>query len=34
VKAHGIQITIKTSAKDPEGGRALLEKMAFPFMKK
>lgn len=34
VKAHGIQITVKTTAKDPDGGRALLEKMAFPFMKK
>ncbi len=34
VKPHGIQITIKTTAKTPEAGRALLEKMAFPFVKK
>ena len=34
IKAHGIQITVKTTAKDPEGWRALLEKMLFPFTKK
>lgn len=34
VKAHGIQITVKTTATSPEAGRALLEKMAFPFVKK
>ena len=34
VKPHGIQITIKTTAKNPEAGRALLEKMEFPFVKK
>ncbi|PZM82348.1 50S ribosomal protein L5 [Candidatus Gracilibacteria bacterium] len=33
VKPHGIQITIKTTAKDKEAGRALLEKMGFPFSK-
>ena len=34
VKAHGIQITVKTTARTPEQGRALLEKMEFPFVKK
>ena len=34
VKGHGIQITVKTTAKTPEEGRALLEKMEFPFVKK
>ena len=34
VKAHGIQITVKTTARSPEEGRALLEKMEFPFVKK
>ncbi len=34
VKAHGIQITVKTTARSPEQGRALLEKMEFPFVKK
>ena len=34
VKPHWIQITVKTTAKSPEAGRALLEKMAFPFVKK
>jgi len=34
VKAHGIQITVKTTARTPEEGRALLEKMEFPFVKK
>lgn len=33
VKPHGIQITIKTTAKDKESWRALLEKMWFPFSK-
>lgn len=34
VKPHGVQITIKTTATDADSGRALLEKMAFPFVKK
>lgn len=33
VRPHGIQITIKTTAKDKESWRALLEKMWFPFSK-
>lgn len=33
VKSHGIQITIKTTAKNKEEWRALLEKMWFPFSK-
>ncbi|PID87353.1 50S ribosomal protein L5 [Candidatus Gracilibacteria bacterium] len=33
VKPHGVQITLKTSAKNKEAGRALLEKMGFPFSK-
>lgn len=33
VRPHGIQITIKTTAKDKEAWRALLEKMWFPFSK-
>jgi large subunit ribosomal protein L5 len=30
---HGIQITIVTTAKDDEGGKALLKKIGFPFKK-
>lgn len=33
VKPHGIQITVKTTAKDKESWKALLEKMWFPFSK-
>lgn len=33
VKTHGLQITIKTTAKDKESGRELLTKMWFPFSK-
>jgi large subunit ribosomal protein L5 len=33
VKNHGIQITIKTTAKDKEAGRELLSLMGFPFSK-
>lgn len=33
VKPHWVQITLKTSAKDKEAGRALLIKMWFPFSK-
>lgn len=33
VKNHGIQITVKTTAKSPEAGRALLKEMGFPFSK-
>lgn len=33
VKNHGIQITVKTTAKNPEAGRALLTEMGFPFAK-
>ncbi len=31
VKNHGLQITIKTTAKDKEAGKALLTQMGFPF---
>ena len=34
VKPHGIQITVKTTATNPDAGRALLQKMEFPFVKK
>jgi large subunit ribosomal protein L5 len=34
VKAHGVQITLKTTAKDANWARALLEAMSFPFTKK
>lgn len=33
VKNHGLQITIKTSAKTKEAGRELLTAMGFPFSK-
>lgn len=33
VKTHGLQITIKTTAKDKESGKELLTKMWFPFSK-
>ncbi len=33
VKPHWVQITLKTSAKNKEAWRALLEKMWFPFSK-
>jgi large subunit ribosomal protein L5 len=33
VKNHGIQITIKTTAKNKEAGRELLSLMGFPFSK-
>lgn len=33
VKNHGIQITIKTTAKDKESGRELLSLLWFPFSK-
>lgn len=33
VKNHGIQITVKTTAQNAEGGRALLTEMGFPFAK-
>lgn len=33
VKNHGIQITIKTTAKNKEAGRVLLSQMWFPFSK-
>lgn len=33
LNVHGIQVTIATTAKDDEEGRALLDKMGFPFKK-
>lgn len=33
VRNHGIQITIKTTAKNKEAGRELLSQMWFPFSK-
>jgi len=33
VKNHGLQITIKTTAKTKEGGKELLTAMGFPFSK-
>ena len=33
VKNHGLQITIKTTAKTKEAGRELLTQMGFPFTK-
>ncbi len=33
VKNHGLQITVKTTAKTPEAGKALLTEMGFPFAK-
>ncbi len=32
-KIHGLQITITTTAKNPEQGKALLAEMGFPFKK-
>jgi len=33
VKTHGLQITVKTTAKSKEAGRQLLEQIGFPFSK-
>jgi large subunit ribosomal protein L5 len=33
VKAHWVQITVKTTAKKPENGKELLTMMWFPFSK-
>jgi len=33
VKNHGIQITVKTTAKEKEAGKQLLTMMGFPFSK-
>ncbi len=33
VKNHGLQITVKTTAKSADAGRALLTEMGFPFTK-
>lgn len=33
VKNHGLQITVKTTAKSAEAGKALLTEMGFPFAK-
>lgn len=33
VRTHGIQITIKTNAKNKEASRMLLDEMGFPFAK-
>ncbi len=33
VKNHGLQITVKTTAKSADAGRALLTEMGFPFAK-
>jgi len=33
IKNHGLQITVKTTAKDKESGRALLTAFGFPFSK-
>jgi len=33
VKNHGIQITVKTTAKSKEAGKELLSQMGFPFAK-
>jgi large subunit ribosomal protein L5 len=33
-KIHGIQVTIVTTAKNPEQGKALLTEFGFPFKKK
>lgn len=33
VKNHGLQITVKTTAKSSQAGRALLTEMGFPFTK-
>jgi len=33
VRTHGLQITVKTTAKSKEAGRELLEQIGFPFSK-
>lgn len=33
VKNHGLQITVKTTAKDKDAGKELLTQMGFPFSK-
>ena len=33
VKPHGLQITVKTTAKNKEHGKELLEQLGFPFAK-
>jgi len=33
VKTHGLQITVKTTAKDSESWKVLLEELGFPFSK-
>ena len=33
IQTHGIQITVKTTAKDKEGGKELLKLLWFPFSK-
>lgn len=33
VKTHGLQITLKTTAKSKDAGRALLDTLGFPFSK-
>jgi len=33
IKNHGLQITVKTTAKNKEAGRALLDALGFPFSK-
>ena len=33
IRTHGLQITVKTTAKDKIAGRALLDALGFPFSK-
>ena len=33
VKPHGLQVTVKTTAKNSEHGKVLLEELGFPFSK-
>lgn len=33
VKTHGLQVTVKTTAKDKESWKVLLEELGFPFSK-
>lgn len=33
VKPHGLQVTVKTTAKSKEAGKELLEQLGFPFSK-
>ncbi|MCK5677317.1 MAG: hypothetical protein KAH72_02435 [Flavobacteriaceae bacterium] len=33
IRTHGLQITVKTTAKDKDAGRALLDALGFPFSK-